>query len=110
MASQEREFGVVIAFSKWTELRWLVLVGWLGPCHRRAGRAALASAGRAVQLAREHVTVCVASGCPRPGRPRRRLADELASRGGAGVGGQDPVELPAGADAELGEDLAPCAR
>jgi len=29
----------------------------------------------------------------------------LALPGAAGVGGQDPVELAAGADAELGEDL-----
>src|SRR5829696_8431055 len=66
---------------------------------------------RQVSLAPGCVRICqwparLASGGLAVRRPRRRLAGGLLGPGAGRVAGQDPVELTARADSELGEDLA----
>src|SRR5580658_7726880 len=70
---------------------------WQPPADCHAGRAGTVSAQR---------TVPVASLTGRALWEERVAAAVLVRRDGVGVAGQGPVELAAGADAELGEDLA----
>src|SRR5580692_11561206 len=85
----------------------------LGPvmrlCHRRGGRAVPASTRRAVQVARgrpggpDWLTVLQPPAYAPDVNPG--ISNSVGRAGGVCAGGQDLVELAAGADAELGEDL-----